>query len=60
MKYEDVRPGMEVRNKISRNRGTVRCIDFCDSVEVRVYRGNANPYTTLWKISNIEPIKNKI
>ena len=59
MKREDVRPGMTVRNKISRNKGTVRCFDAYDSVEVRVYRGNANPYITLWKISNIEPIKEK-
>ena len=59
MKKEDVIPEMEVRNKISRNRGTVRCFDCYDSVEVRVFRGNANPYTTLWKISNIESIKNK-
>lgn len=56
MKVEDVRPMMEVRNKISCNRGTVKCLFSHDLVEVRVYRGNANPYTTFWKISNIEPI----
>ena len=56
MKVEDLRPMMEVRNKISRNRGTVKCFASPDLVEVRVYRGNANSYTTLWKISNVEPI----
>ena len=56
MTEEDIRPMMEVRNKISRNRGTVRCFFSHDLVEVRVYRSNANPYTTFWKISNIEPI----
>lgn len=56
MKVEDIRPMMEVRNKISCNRGIVKCFFSHDLVEVRVYRGNANSYTTLWKISNIEPI----
>lgn len=59
MKADDVRHGMKVRNKISSNTGIVRCFESHDLVEVRVCRIGANPYITLWKISNIEPITKK-
>lgn len=60
MKFEDIKIGDKVRNRISCNKAKViELPNNHEYIEVRVDRGNANHVKARWKVCNVETLNVK-